>query len=231
METPNVSSLPLARWFNKSHHCLLDQCRDHFQTGRKNIHSLFQSSSTLCGISNFDGICTFWLYFYTPNPYFLYSFLKKKINVVFSLRKKSMLFFIAKSKHPFSPILFLFIASLSFARIGCKLITIRHISWSDSGYLWHNVTISLLSIQTIIDTSYQFSLSFLSAVIMMSSKAEFNFVKIAKFEELPCHETAQHVILRPITSSEETNLTFHYWDRTAGGDQGGKDFLLILYFI
>ena len=61
---------------------------------------------------------------------------------------------------------------------------------------------------------------------MMSSKAEFNFVKIAKFEELPCHETAQHVILRPITSSEETNLTFHYWDRTAGGD-----FLLILHFI
>ena len=66
---------------------------------------------------------------------------------------------------------------------------------------------------------------------MMSSKAEFNFVKIAKFEELPCHETAQHVILRPITSSEETNLTFHYWDRTAGGDQGEKDFLLILHFI
>ena len=65
----------------------------------------------------------------------------------------------------------------------------------------------------------------------MSSKAEFNFVKIAKFEELPCHETAQHVILRPITSSEETNLTFHYWDRTAGGDQGEKDFLLILHFI
>ena len=115
-------------------------------------------------------------------------------------------------------------------RIACKLI--RHISRSDSGYLWrHNVTISLLSIQTIIDTSYQFSLSFLSAVIMMSSKAEFNFVKIAKFEELPCHETAQHVILRPITSSEETNLTFHYWDRTAGGDQGEKDFLLILHFI
>ena len=66
---------------------------------------------------------------------FFILFLKKKINVVFSLRKKSMLFFIDKSKHPFSPILFLFIASLSFARIACKLITIRHISWSDSGYL------------------------------------------------------------------------------------------------